>query len=178
MAERDRVLLRFRRAMFGPVLPARTECPRCGEDLEFDLEEDGAPESPVPAEVTLADRARFRLPTSADVAAGGSVSDLARRCCRDATDVPDEATLAALDARLAEQHAAAAIGLNLVCDACGHRWRDRLDIAAYLWGEIAHRAADLLDQVHWLASHYGWREAAILAISPERRAAYLKRCGA
>ena len=37
------------------------------------------------------------------------------------------------------------------------------------------RAVQLLDEVHQLATAYGWTEAEILALSDTRRAAYLDR---
>jgi hypothetical protein len=40
------------------------------------------------------------------------------------------------------------------------------------------RARALLAEVHSLARAYGWTEPEILALSPQRRAAYLEMAGA
>ena len=42
------------------------------------------------------------------------------------------------------------------------------------WTEVQAHAAQLLRDVHLLASNYGWREAEILNLSPVRRQAYLE----
>jgi len=182
--ERDRALLLFRGAS-GRKLPAQTACPNCGEELEFEVDIDSVPDAPTQVDFAIADGTRFRLPTSADLLAvakvtdiAGACRDLARRCCLDRGAALADTTIEEAGARMWEIHSAAAVGLRLACLACGHAWSDRLDIVAYLWREIEERAADLLDQVHWLASRYGWSEAAILAMAPSRRAAYLERCGA
>lgn len=49
----------------------------------------------------------------------------------------------------------------------------QLDTAALLWDEISIRAGALLQEVHRLASSYGWSEEQILALSATRRAHYL-----
>ena len=47
-----------------------------------------------------------------------------------------------------------------------------------IWQSIAFARLDtrqraLFEEVHQLASHYGWTETEVLAIAPERRARYL-----
>ncbi|MET0722074.1 MAG: hypothetical protein ABWY64_14700, partial [Tardiphaga sp.] len=53
-----------------------------------------------------------------------------------------------------------------------------LDMPDYFWGEIENWAQQTLDDVHRLATAYGWDEESVLALTPARRAAYLVRCGA
>ena len=69
---------------------------------------------------------------------------------------------------------AADLELAMACGACGHAWQTSLDVGAFVWEEIAGRAAAVLGDVHRLALAYGWSERAILALSPQRRAAYLE----
>ena len=66
----------------------------------------------------------------------------------------------------------AIIQFTLTCPACGHDWHAQLDIAAYLWRELDAWARRTLHDVHVLASAYGWSEATILSLRPERRQLY------
>jgi hypothetical protein len=190
IGERDAAVLRLRRATFGPRLPARTDCPKCGERLEFELDIDrlalGGP-AQADLQVVVHESLRFRLPNSGDLlAASGCANeeDAARailmRCCLAASQ-PQElpaATVADVAARMAALEAGADIRLQLACAACRHAWSDHLDIARYFWEEIEHAARALLDDVHRLARSYGWDEQSILGMSRDRRTAYLERCNA
>lgn len=69
---------------------------------------------------------------------------------------------------------AAAIAFDLACPTCGDRWSAPLDVAAALWAEIKRAAESLLLEIDTLARAYSWSEAAILRLSPLRRAAYLQ----
>ena len=69
----------------------------------------------------------------------------------------------------------AELTLGIRCPACGHEDGAAFDIAAYLWEEIDSHARQLLDDIHTLATAYGWTEPDILALSDARRAAYLAR---
>jgi hypothetical protein len=51
------------------------------------------------------------------------------------------------------------------------------DMPAYFWSEIQMGARRLLQEVHALASAYGWRESEILMLSAARRRAYLEMVG-
>jgi hypothetical protein len=66
------------------------------------------------------------------------------------------------------------VQLALTCPACGHQWEATFDIASFFWSEIDSWAHRILREVHTLASAYGWREADILAMSPQRRQLYLE----
>ncbi len=48
-----------------------------------------------------------------------------------------------------------------------------LDIAGYLFAEVAARGRFLYREVHTLARYYHWSEVDILALSRERRRRYL-----
>ena len=62
----------------------------------------------------------------------------------------------------------------LTCPQCGHNWSSSLDVASYVWSEISARAIRLFNDVHALASAYGWRETDILSMSAARRQIYLE----
>jgi hypothetical protein len=183
LGRREAALLRLRSACFGGAMPVSVVCPACGERLEFEIDASGAEIDDEGAQLTLANGARLRPLTTADLFAAArepSFAEGARRLlarCRldDGPPLDDEA-LTEADRRMEEWRRRAKIGLRLACTECGHAWSDEIDAAAYLWIEIEARARDLLDEVHWLASRYGWSEAQIQALSPARRAAYLERC--
>jgi hypothetical protein len=130
----------------------------------------------------------FRLPNSLDLAAIAPVSleearsRLAQRCLLQATrqgqpialeDISDGA-IAHLSQYLAEADPQAEIVLDLQCPACQHQWQVLFDIVAFFWSEIQVQAQRLLQEVHVLASAYGWREADILSMTSTRRQYYLE----
>jgi hypothetical protein len=185
---RDWHLLRLRQALFGPVLVGVTECAQCGERLEVECDTGGlAAHAPPAAPVPFTSRSgrQYRLPTLRDLRdiasdpadAATATAALFARCALD--DAPAAAPRVEefdeVDAGLGALAAARAIRLDLACEVCGHTWRDAFEPAEFLWSEIAAQAAQVFDEVHRLASAYGWREHDILAMSDARRAAYLSR---
>lgn len=186
IGQRNRALLALRAATFGRQLPAWLDCPACGERLELSLDtaslEALAPPADGPVEVA---GLRFRLPTSRDLAAiagdtpaSGSALRLLEHCLITEPGAPTPALAPLIDqasAALEQADPWADLLFASTCGACGHSWDVRLDIAAFLWEELDARAQGLLDDVHRLASAYGWPEADILALSEPRRAAYLHR---
>jgi hypothetical protein len=190
VGERDRRLLALRRTLLGERLACETSCPACGERLELVLAASalaGAPVGAVESTVEHAGcRVRFRLPTSADLAASSCGPDAAQallgRCVLDATrgderlaaDALPAALRDAVAARMAELDPRANVRLALECATCSHRWEADLDVAGFVLAEIDAHATRLLAEVHGLASAYGWREADILALGPRRRRHYLE----
>lgn len=194
LGDRDRRLLALRRLSFGDRLSGRTECPHCGEAVEFDLAcstlhsgTDGSRERALRlGEYNL----HVRPLNSFDVAAAASAADvpaarriLLRRCVIDAqrdgvevdTDaLPETVSTAVAEAALATDPMAELL-IDLACPGCDHRWQTPLDVVQVLWAEVANRAQRLLTEVHLLARAYGWRETDILGMSAARRAGYLQR---
>ncbi|MEA2488926.1 MAG: hypothetical protein QOH21_718 [Acidobacteriota bacterium] len=64
--------------------------------------------------------------------------------------------------------------LAVTCPDCGAAWDVAFDPGAYLWHEVDAAAIRVLREVDALASAYGWSEEQILALSPRRRAVYLR----
>jgi hypothetical protein len=203
IGERDAALLELRERTFGPTLHGLATCPRCHDVLELTFSANdirGAASERPPSEpggTALSLRfqgyeLQIRLPDSRDlegVAALNSVSEARRklfeRCVlgaqRDgvacpAEEVPEE-VVQRVEERMAEADPHGDLQLSLTCPHCCHRWQSGFDIASFLWTEIHARALRLLEDVHVLASAYGWREADILALSPWRRQAYLELVG-
>lgn len=183
-------LLRLREACFGPSIEAFVDCARCGGRLGLALEVAdllaGAAESDARADLELAGL-RFRVPCSRDlakIAEAPNVEGARERLldlCRLEQQAPRQAELATLlaevEAGLAALDPAADITLAFACESCGHRWTAAFDIGALLWEEIEARARAILTEIHGLARAYGWTEPEILALSPQRRAAYLELAG-
>jgi hypothetical protein len=179
-------LLRLRLATFGNTMRAYLDCPECGSRLEFAL--DGAtllalrPDEPA---FVVVDGRTFRAPTSRDLAAILEESSderaarrLLRRCALDADELSDSALEMLLDsvgAALEQADTLTDVTLELHCRACDHEWTAAFDIGGFLWEEIEAYVARLIDEVHVLASAYGWSESTILSLSDSRRAVYLER---
>jgi hypothetical protein len=194
VAARDLALLRLRELMFGPALGVFSGCPACGERLEFTLEVAElaarleAAASAGPAEWDEAGRRyQLRPVTTDDLLVTLGVPDpaeaadrLLARCLRCPDDPPggqSPVVPASAVKRFEELHADTEIRCAVDCPACGARHLHDLDIARFLWREVAAAASRLLSDVHLLATAYGWREQDILALSARRRAAYLELAG-
>lgn len=195
IGERDRRLLALREAMLGERLPCYVACPACGQGLELTLRTGElrvvAPE--VEGELAWQElRAIVRPPDSLDLAAAvkAGTPDAALRVLleRCAVIQRGEETIAAegippplveaIAARMAALDPGAELMLAMTCVECRHAWHPRLDIAEYLWSELAGRAQGVLRDTALLARTYGWSEAEILALSELRRHAYLELAGA
>jgi len=197
IGERDRRLLALREAMFGPRLTGLITCAACGESLELDFAASELCAAPKPdaagltvygedyaVELRLPDSRDLTACATADPAEAGSV--LLRRCvvsarCRGepvATQELPPALVAAAARRLSEADPQADMRFALACAGCGHRWHAPFDIVPFLWTELAAWAGRLLQEVHTLASAYGWTERDILALAQARRWQYLRMLGA
>lgn len=127
-------------------------------------------------------RRRFRLPTSRDLAESvqqppdAAATRLLERCRTDEGEPVSwtDADLETIGERMAEADPLSEIRIFLACPECGHGAEETLDIAAFLWAEIEAGARRSVQEVHELASAYGWPEPAILSMSPARRALYLE----
>ncbi|MEM8674595.1 MAG: phage baseplate protein [Cyanobacteria bacterium P01_G01_bin.67] len=201
IGQRDSLLLTLREWMFGSQLVSISKCPNCGERLEFDFTVADIRAKPE-IEVTDLLSARveeyemqFRLPNSLDLESMNSrclVSAnlpqanlvqhlLLERCLISATYQGKACEIAqlsshAIEAAIAQMERAdpqADVRLALDCLNCNHSWLADFDIVTYFWQEIQTWAYRTLREVHRLASAYGWSEADILAMSPQRRQLYL-----
>jgi hypothetical protein len=95
-------------------------------------------------------------------------------------DIPGE-VIGALEASIASTASSldplAEIELKLDCPECAFCWQSPFDIVSFLWSELDAWAARMLREIHILASHYGWSEADIIALSPRRRLYYRELIG-
>ena len=182
VGERDARLLELRELLFGDELDGAADCPGCGEGVEYGLDTGsllgGRPERGT-VELDVSGRLlTVRLPTGADLTEAASAGDLEgartlllERCVGESALPPD--VVAELSEQLAQVDPLVDARLALTCPACGCRWTVALETGAWLWREVDSWARRTLFDVHALASAYGWSEAEILALSPERRASYV-----
>ena len=193
IGQRDAYLLDLWAQTFGATVYGTGTCPQCAERLEVpvvlaDIRLPSLPEVQ-PMELAMGDlTVRFRLPNSEDLVAIAAYTDvvtardlLTQRCVVHASraggdlpyrELPAEA-ITSLAAHMLQCDPQAEILLNLQCPSCRHSWSLLFDIAALLWSAIGTQAQRLLRDVHTLACAYGWWEADILSLSPNRRQFYL-----
>jgi hypothetical protein len=190
VGERDELLVRLRELMFGPSLSAVSSCPSCAALVEVEIdaadlrEERGGSRDEVLELELEGGRVAFRLPTAGDLVAVGGTVDveegralLLERCMLEgelAAELDRPAVEAAVSARMAEGEPGAWIELALACPGCGREWSAPFDIVSFLCAELDACARRLVREVHALACAYGWSESDVLALSAERRDAYLE----
>ncbi|HTR10470.1 MAG TPA: hypothetical protein VMJ11_28175 [Paraburkholderia sp.] len=129
----------------------------------------------------LAERELLRRCLGASVMYGANASAGAEADTNASTNANANANVAILPqtppsalAEFERLHAGAELHCALRCPQCGHAADHELDLADFVWREARHAARRLLTDIHTLASHYGWSEAAIAAMSQARRDAYLE----
>lgn len=178
---RDRLLIDVRQASFGSQVEIFACCPHCNEGHEADFDLSALPDA-VPARAVTAlvagQELCLKAPTSRAVAAAVTANDpglLAAACIEAGEVAVSEARAAEIEAALEEAYPLLAIEFDLSCSACERSFGTRFDIVAWLWAEIEALAERALDAVDRIARAYGWSEAAILGLSPARRALYLAR---
>lgn len=200
VGSRDAALLALRRAMFGDVLSGVVRCPICGTQLVvelavddvlvIDLDDEGVARR---TEVVIGDVVvEARAPSHADLMAAGRCPDevaarevLISRCIERvvrrgdreqlATEVLDAAAVAVVGDAIAALDPQVEVTVALDCALCRHPWEPLLDIATFLWAEVDAAGNRLVDELHELASAYGWNEQEVLALSPARRRRYIER---
>ena len=181
ISERERALFALRAALFGTAVEGVSACPRCGTDVEiaFDHGDLLGTAGAAPDSVSVGG-GRYRLPTSADVAAvlAGPADDadlaLVRRC---ALPGAIEADPDAVAAAWAAADPVLDIALRLACPECRYEWSEPFDIVSYLWSELDAWCRDTVVEVHDLARAYGWSEPDVLAMTAWRRQCYLGLVG-
>jgi hypothetical protein len=195
IGSRDARLLEIYERFFGPNLDAFAECPACGEALQYslstrDLSSSVSKDDSVSLTLETGQTSvRLRLPDSRDLRAVSGCADLTdatklltERCIVEAlvgeTPTPinmlPEVVIDEIASTLAAANPQAEMLIDLTCTACSHPWQVTFDIEPFLWAKIAAIVRRLFQQVHALASAYGWGELDILALSPTRRQIYVE----
>lgn len=192
IGRRDAELLSLREGVFGSPIVALAQCPGCGDrfELSFTVESIRVAQPDDAAFlVQSGDYAvRARPANSADLmdveALGGTTSReraVIARCTVEARcgprqvgadELPDAVAEAIADAMSAADPQAD-VQMAMACPGCGHEWRAVFDVAEFLWREIDAWAKRVLEEVHTLASAYGWAQSEILSMSASRRRRYM-----
>jgi hypothetical protein len=194
IGQRDSLLLKLRKWMFGSCLEGYAVCPGCNDrvELSFDIEEirvKTETEKQKPLWVAFDGyKVAYRLPDSNDLMAISGCMDittgcssLLSRCLIDVQHNGENLQIAhlpqtfldAVAKQMADADPQANVDLEMDCPSCGHNWSASFDIVSYLWSEIETCVHRLLQDIHTLASAYGWSESAILSLSAQRRQRYL-----
>ena len=182
IGRRDRALLQARALLVGPEIRAAAACPACGAEVEavFDSAAIVVPDPPS-AEAALPGGLRLRAATSRDLAAALAGPEprraLVRACLVEAEGgEPDwtDALVAEAGAALQALDPQADLNLQLACADCAAAWTAPLFVEPFFWREMAAWARARFDEVEQLARAFGWREADILALSPQRRRTYVE----
>ncbi|HKF48705.1 MAG TPA: hypothetical protein VKB38_15210 [Terracidiphilus sp.] len=204
LGERNALLLDLRAVTLGPGIEAFAVCLKCEAQLELTLD---ARELAAGLRAQQAEQPAgtgpftMRPANTLDLLAVGTMHDeqqaqsilLARTLVPSgaaspaADPEPDqgkwlaaqpESARTALVAQFEQINAAAEIRVEVECAACHARTMLDLDIARFFLRELAAAARRLMEDVHQLASAYGWSERSIARMSGARRAAYLGMVGA
>jgi hypothetical protein len=187
LGRRNEALARLGLSCFGPNPGAWTSCTQCGEKLEVDVDfrslANGEMEKrSSPGEPIVVKGRSFRLPTSRDLALAALKTDarsaairLAEACALEPGNTPlwSDEDLEDVGEGMALADPMAEVTFHFACPECGNEGNADLDLASFIWEELAARARRLAVEIHRLASAYGWTESEILALSEARRALYL-----
>jgi hypothetical protein len=184
IGERDRHLLGVLVILAGRRVDCDVDCRACGERLSLELDP-SALRADASAERGrtirhAGRRIRVRPPDSHDIAACLGAADPEAAlldACTDAGPEPPAVLRDQLIQAMAELDPGAELLLAVTCPACGTGSDVPIDPGALAIAEVERQATLLLREVDQLARSYGWREADILALSAERRRAYVALTG-
>lgn len=195
LGEMNELLIAMHRSLAGDRLNLMVDCPACAQRLEFVFDAGAlGSDEPAPrgAETVIAGenwRVRIRALCARDLglaANAGSLETAAQRLWRQAVlaaeidGTPTAAEELADDARARVADAMSDIDPNseirlaLSCPECGRRWVSLLDVASVVFAEVALQGRRVMEEVHSIASAYGWSESEILSMNPQRRRYYLE----
>lgn len=193
IGRRDSTILDLRENLFGSRFVGVTDCPSCGEEIElsFDAIEVRRDVQTVDEVEMIIDgvAVQFRLPNAGDVVSIENATDIAEardfliaRCILGASrnneqitvDDLSPSTIEAITDRMRDLDPQADVTLDVDCPSCSYAWKEPFDIVSFLWRELRTSSRRLLNEIHLLASAYGWTEEQILALTPTRRNTYVE----
>lgn len=182
----DALVSELRGEALGDRMIAEGRCPACSApiDVQFSLQAfrehrrprsaRGATPAAQPGWWELArHETAFRLPTAGDVVAVAEAEDpaveLAARCVRGAGG---RATVRAAERAMARMAPTLCDEVQGRCADCAATVTLDVDVRELCLQELRFLACGVLEDVHVLASAYGWDEQRILELPVRRRAAY------
>jgi hypothetical protein len=194
LGNRNLKLLNIREALFGTKIDCLAHCHHCQEFLEFNLDstllKSETPPSSHEFVCTIEEtKYKLRLINCQDLAIAAQQPNVAEaervlieRCILSIDDQevvapqsPPKAVHEKLAVVLQRHDPLAELLIHLTCPICNKNFQTALEIADFLWNEIATYAKQLLSEVHLLAQTYGWNEETIFALSRARRQYYLQQ---
>jgi hypothetical protein len=191
-ADVDAALLAVRRHLQGDRLCAELRCAECGAWGDVVLSVRGYLADKRPRRVAAVTPSQdgwlackdalFRIPSTAAVLSalgpGRPVAEAAtillRDCVAPGADAgPRPARSLARVSALLDRIAPRLAGLiQGICPQCGQLARGWFDPGQFVLRELQARAGAVFEQIHLIASRYGWSEASILALPSRRRALF------
>lgn len=192
IGQRDARLFLFRTQLFGTDFKNTATCPKCSEQVEWNMQLADFPLPDLKATTekeffTLAIapyQLQFRLPTTQDLNANDAQQLLANcivELKKEEADCTVEelptSVLEALNQELERIEPLANLNLLLNCPNCTQQWEVFFDIMSYLWAELDSWSKHLLQEVYLLARAFAWSERDILNMSAKRRQFYLDMIG-
>lgn len=196
LGQRDAWVVELRCATFGDTLASRVTCPDCGRLLSVRIPRGRvALQSPTsdPATARVQEGAvavEARSPNGAELAKAAGCADIATArwslissCIMSALRDGEPVDPLELDNEMLERVGEAIVAVEpqievrvaMSCAGCGREWAPVLDIVQFFWRELSTTSVQLLDEVHLLATGYGWSEEQVLKISSRRRREYVER---
>lgn len=188
VCDRDRLLARLYRDLFGDRIDADAVCAGCGTSfaVQFsisDVAEAQRPRHPPGIDGPdgesryRLDDVAFRLPSTADLDAVATVPPESRRralleCCVVAGDVGDRES--ALEAAMAALGPTLDIDVDCRCPHCDRAQPLRFDIASFLLKSLGNDRRFLLREAHRIARAYGWSHAEIMALPRTERQDFVR----
>lgn len=186
VGDRQHLMRQFAARLGCDLLWLNASCSACGEGFDIQVRQSAMPVKPAgksypTATVTLrGSEIRLRVPTGADQAAmADSVADtqaettLLERLIEGAPafalDTLEAAEFAQLEAAVEEVAPEVGTDALALCPAC--EAENLVPVDPYLCLSVA--SGEFFAEIHILASHYHWSEAAILALPQQRRKRYL-----
>ena len=166
-------------------LTLTSTCSACGERFDFDLpirllEGVDAGRDPLPVQLAADRQVIVRCATGDDLrrwqeAQPSSGHEALRLMLEslviDGVVTPeDEDTLAVF---LGERDPLVDFSASCRCPGCGATSDVAVDLETLALAQLAGRQREAIDEVHRLATHYGWTESEVLSLPRHRRARYL-----
>lgn len=195
---RDRMLLEMHAAIFGDALNMSCECAGCGAQLELNSQVSALLDAAALGASDLDARSlqfedlqvSVRLPNSRDLAVAldqpspearyrkllsSCIVSVQRGLASIGCDELNDLEKARIAEYIGELDPLAEIAFRPACPECGESFRAYLDVGQFVWEELQQKARALFDEIHVLATAYGWTEREILQLSALRRTAYAAR---
>lgn len=173
------------------VLPVLMHCAAadCGERIEIalpqaqldELSRQAQAAQPVTLRRPDGSALTLRRPTGDDLrawqalpsaSADSTRTAMLSQLCLAGEPTPEDALCAA--EALAQADPLVAFSVWCACPACGDEHEHDIDLEGLALQSLARRQRALFEEVHRLASRYGWSEREILGLGPARRARYLE----